>query len=209
MLLKYLFHIALLATPIVSIPISTVPNSKRLSQRDLWDDAIKDVLESVVDSTNTLTQKVKAFRGKIEDTVPIVEGSAALLSTIQNGTITVKSADRLSLLEVVAILPSVLKLNSAVQGVSEALIEKKSLFDSAALTSVVLDQLNQQKSGAQGLVDALLAKMPQLLPDSLGQSLSNPSLNALDKAVIAYGGSTWPVSSNQPTWPVSSSQPGL
>jgi hypothetical protein len=200
MILNYLLHFALLAAPVISTPISTVSTSKHLSRRDYWDDNIKDVIERVVDSTNSLTQKVKAFSGKIEDAGPVVEGSNALLSTIQNGTITVKSADTLSLLEVVAILPSVTQLNSAVKGVSDALIAKKFVFDSASLTTVVLEQLNQQKNGAQGLVDALLSKMPKYLPESLGQTLSNPSLNSLNEAVIAYGGSRWPGSSSPPVF---------
>jgi hypothetical protein len=188
MILKTTLQAFLLIAPIIASPLPSALSATKLERRNLFDDTIKSVLNSVVDSTNDLTTKVQAFTGNIADSAPILEASTGLLGTIQNGTAIVKSADTLSLIQTLAALPSVFELNTAVEGVSNALIKKKSTFDSGGLTSVVLDQLQQQKSAAQGLVDALLDKLPKYLPSSLGTLLSDPALEALDKAVKAFGG---------------------
>jgi hypothetical protein len=188
MIITNLLSFALLAAPIIASPLTSTPSLKEraLAERSLFDDTIKDVLNGVIDSTKSLTAAVQNFSGNVADAGPIVEKSTGLLSTISSGTATIQGADSLSLLGLLGILPSVLSLNSAVEGVSNALIDQKPKFDAAGLSTVVLSQLQDQQKAAQGLVDTLLSKLPSYIPSSLGQILSSPSLEALAKAISVY-----------------------
>jgi hypothetical protein len=187
MMLTNLLSLALLAAPIIAVPLSSV-EERALKERTFFDDTIKDVINGVIDSTNALTAAVQNFSGNVADAAPIVTQSSDLLATITNGTATVQSADSLSLLGLLGLLPSVTGLNTAVEGVSSALIDQKPKFDAGGLSSVVLSQLQDQQKGAQALVNTLLTKLPPYIPSSLGQILSAPSLDALAHAIDVYSG---------------------
>jgi hypothetical protein len=188
MMLSNVLSFTLLAVPIIASPLSytSILEERALTERTFVDDTIKDVINGVVDSTKSLTAAVQNFSGNINDVAPVVTQSTALLDTITKGTTTVKDADSLSLIGLLGILPSVLSLNSAVEGVSSALVDKKRQFDPLGLSTVVLSQLQDQQKGAQGLVDTLLTKLPSYIPSSLGQILSAPSLEALANAISVY-----------------------
>jgi len=147
---------------------------------------VKDVIDGVVDKTNALTTAVESFTGDLSAAPALLEASSGLQTTIENGTATVQNTHSLSLAGVLVILPSVLSLNSAVEGVSRALVSKKSLADSSGLTPVVLQQLQAQQSAAQSLVNVLITKLPPYLPTGLGEILSAPSLQALAYAIKVY-----------------------
>lgn len=184
-MLTNLFSLALLASPIIAAPLS----SSAIEKRNLFsflDSTIKEVVEGVVDTTNTLDDAVTSWSGKIEDTGPILTGSQGLLDTINNGTATVKGADDLTLVGLLQLLPSVLSLNAAVETLTGDLIDKKPQVDAGGLTAVVLGQLQDQQKAAQGLVDTLLTKLPPLVPEALGEILSAPSLQALANAISVY-----------------------
>jgi hypothetical protein len=178
----------LFAAPIIASPLLSAPTSKerQLAKRDLLGIKFKDVIDSVVDSTNALTTAVENFNGDISESPAILEASSSLQSTIQNGTAAVQDSLSLTLAGVLVILPSVLSLNSAVEGVSNALVSKKSQFDSAGLSPVVLQQLQEQQGAAQSLVNVLITKLPPYLPTGLGEILSSPSLQALSYAISVY-----------------------
>src|ERR1700712_4928263 len=154
MMLTNLLSLALLAAPIIAVPISSV-EERALAERAFFDDTIKDVINGVIDSTNALTAAVRNFNGSVTAAGPIVQQSSNLLDTINNGTATVQSADSLSLLGLLGLLPSVEGLNTAVESVSGALIDQKSKFDAGGLSAVVLSQLQDQQKGAQALVNTL------------------------------------------------------
>jgi len=181
-------YFVLFAGPIIASPLSSASTfeEKQVTERDLLGVKIKDVIDGVVDSTNALTTAVENFSGDIADSPAILEASTSLQSTIQNGTVTVQNTLSLTLAGVLVILPSVLSLNSAVEGVSDALISKKSLFDPAGLSPVVLQQLQEQQGAAQSLVNVLITKLPPYLPTGLGEILSAPSLQALSYAISVY-----------------------
>jgi hypothetical protein len=178
----------LYAAPILAAPLSSTATieERQIVERDLLGIKFKAVIDGVVDSTNALTTAVDGFSGNVADAGPILEASAALESTIQNGTSTVQNSLSLTLEGVLFILPSVLALNSAVEGVSQALVSKKSVFDSAGLSPVVLEQLQEQQGAAQSLVNVLITKLPAYLPTGLGEILSSPALAALSYAISVY-----------------------
>jgi hypothetical protein len=180
-------HFALFAASIIASPLSPASAStNQISRRDLLGIKFKVVIDGVVSSTNALTKAVENFSGNVLDAPAILEASTALEGTIQNGTATVQNSLPLTLDGVLVILPSVLSLNSAVEGVSQALVSKKSSFDSAGLSSLVLQQLQQQQGAAQSLVNVLITKLPPYLPTGLGEILSSPSLQALSYAIAVY-----------------------
>jgi len=187
-MLSNVFHFALSVAPILASPLSYTSTLKEreIVERDLLGIKFKSVIDGVVDSTNALTKAVDSFSGDVLESPAILEASTTLLSTIQNGTSSVQNSLSLTLAGVLVILPSVLDLNTAVEGVAHALISKKSLFDSSGLTPVVLDQLQEQQGAAQSLVNVLITKLPPYLPTGLGEILSSPSLQALSVAIAIF-----------------------
>jgi hypothetical protein len=188
MMVQNIFYFALLAASAIASPLSyeSTLETKQLSKRTFLDDTIKDVLKDVVTRTDSLTAAVRQFSGKVEDAAPILDASSGLQSSIKNGTAIIQNADTLSLTEVLVILPNVLSLNTAVEGVSTALIRKKPSFDAAGLSPIVLQQLQDQQSAAQSLVNVLITKLPPYLPTGLGEILSKPSLEALADAIAVF-----------------------
>lgn len=184
MMLTNLFSLALLASPIIAAPL-TPPEST--GEQSFVDTTIKDVLTSVVDSTIALSVAVKAFDGKVENAGPIVTTSQGLLDTITNGTKIVQAAQHLDYIGLIAITGPTLDLNKAVDKVSEAIVGKKPLFETAGLVPVVLEQLKGQQVAAQALVNTLLTKVP-LGTAPLGETLSAPSLAGLEYAIEVYSG---------------------
>lgn len=191
MLTNIIINFALLASPLTAAPLSSLSIQDRALDKRTFgsfvDDTIKDVINSVVDSTKTLETAVSSWSGKIEDTAPILSGSDGLLTTIKNGTATVSNADDLSLIGLIGILRPTISLNKAVAGVADSLVAKKTQVNAAGLTAVVLGQLQDQQKAAQGLVDTLLTKLPPLT-ESLGKLLSAPSLKSLADAIETYSG---------------------
>jgi len=189
MMLTNILPFALLAASVIASPLSSYDTplaERQLAERQLLDNTIEDVINEVVASTNSLTAAVQAFNGSLDLAPPIVTASTALLNTISTGTTTISDAQSLDLLGVLGILPSVIALNTAVEGASGALVEKKPDFDSLGLSSIVLGQLQSQQTAAQGLVNTLLTKLPAYLPSALGEILSSPSLEALAYAISVY-----------------------
>lgn len=189
MMLTNILSLALLAAPIIASPLASLPTleERALDERTFLDTTIKDVINGVVDSTKSLTAAVESFSGKIEDAGPIVTQSTGLLDTITKGTATVQDAHDLTLVGLLEILTPTLNLNKAVEGVSGALIDKKSQFDTLGLSAVVLSQLQDQQKAAQALVNVLLTKLP-LGTETLGEILSSPSLEALANAISVFSG---------------------
>jgi hypothetical protein len=188
MKLSNVFHFALFAVSIIASPIpSTFAIEERQAQaQDLLGVKVKQVIDTVVDKTNALAKAVGNFKGDINDAPAILEASSALQTAIQDGTATVQNSLSLSLSGVLVILPSVVSLNTAVEGVSYTIVNKKSVIDKAELTAVVLDQLKAQQAAAQSLVNVLITKLPPYLPTGLGEILSAPSLKALAAAIFVY-----------------------
>ncbi|KAE9967577.1 hypothetical protein EG327_011391 [Venturia inaequalis] len=182
---------ALLASQLTAAPLSSPTIDQgaidKRTLSSLIDDTIKDVINNVVNSTNSLETAVLGWSGKVEDTAPILAGSNSLLKAIQTGTAKVSNADDLSLVGLLGILTPTISLNKAVAGVADALIEKKTQADAAGLTAVVLGQLQDQRKAAQSLVDTLLTKLPSLT-ESLGKILASPSLKSLAEAIDVYSG---------------------
>lgn len=182
---------SLLASQLTAAPLSSPTiDQGAIAKRtlsSLIDDTIKDVINNVVNSTNSLETAVLSWSGKVEDTAPILAGSNSLLKAIQTGTAKVSNADDLSLVGLLGILTPTISLNKAVAGVADALIEKKNQADAAGLTAVVLGQLQDQRKAAQSLVDTLLTKLPSLT-ESLGKILASPSLKSLADAIDVYSG---------------------
>jgi hypothetical protein len=188
MKLTNIFYTALFAAPILASPLSSTSTfeESQVAKRDLLGIKFKAVIDDVVESTNALTSAVEGFSGNIADSPAILEASSTLQSAIQNGTTIVQNSLTLTLAGVLVILPSVLNLNTAVESVSQALVSKKSVFDSAGLSPIVLQQLQEQQGAAQSLVNVLITKLPPYLPTGLGEILSSPSLQALSYAITVY-----------------------
>ncbi|QDS75800.1 hypothetical protein FKW77_000162 [Venturia effusa] len=188
-------YFALLASPLTTAaPLSAPVNKPRaLTERHLGsfvDETIKHVIESVIDSTNSLQMAVSGWSGKVADTAPILAGSDGVLKSLKSGTATIEQANDLSLVGLLGIVIPTIHLNEAVEGVSDALIDKKPQFAAAGLSTVVLGQLQDQRKAAQAMVDTLLTKMPSYTT-SLGELLSAPSLKSLDEAIDVYSAKGW------------------
>jgi hypothetical protein len=167
-------------------PLPSSGTAVQLAERDIFDQTIRQVIDNVISGLSQLTWSVRAFDGNVSNSIPILDASSSLLNSIQVGTVLVRNADVLSLIQTLEALPATFGLNDAVKGAVDALIAKKPVFDSSGLTAVVLQQLQGQQAASQSLVDVLLNKLPRYLPSSIGETLSNPILKELSTAVQVF-----------------------
>jgi len=187
MLLKHILSHGVMAATAFAIPTASSTSLQHVeaTKRSPFD-TIQVVVQDVVKSTNALTEAVNDFSGKVEDALPLLEASAALQTTIEEGNAKVQKSPSLLLTQVLIILPDVLDLNSAVGAVSSALVRKKGIFDEAMLTPVVLEQLQGQQGAAQTFVNTLITKLPLYMPVGLGELLSAPALLSLQYAIFVF-----------------------
>lgn len=110
-------------------------------------------------------------------------------STINSATTTVNAAQPLSLTDALTLQQSATGLTTSANQTVQALIQKKPVFDQLGVSSVVGQQLVSQKTAADGLGSAIVAKVP-----AVGQGIAQQSVgqitSSLDQAIAVYGGNT-------------------
>jgi hypothetical protein len=118
--------------------------------------------------------------------VPILDISQDILKVLKSGGPKIMNSTAMGLVDTIAILIPVYNLNTAVNSTVTALIAKKPDFDKAYVSIVIQDQLDQYKTHAKSVVDAVVAKLPDYIPGMIGTFLASPILSNLDSAVAAY-----------------------
>ncbi|KAF1991887.1 hypothetical protein K402DRAFT_309000, partial [Aulographum hederae CBS 113979] len=159
-----------------------VKRSVTLVERDLA--TITGVLGTVSQDTTALGSAVNA--GDIEQ---MTSAATKLLNDIRSGTQTVSGTGSVDITGALSIQGAVSTLQTDVEGVVSSLKSKKAQFDSQGVSGTILKQLQDQKSAADNLAQAISSKVPPALA-TVATTLSAGISNALQDGITAYEGST-------------------
>ncbi|QDS77990.1 hypothetical protein FKW77_002171 [Venturia effusa] len=173
-----LLPLAAFASPIVTQPF----NSKAVADYA----TVSKVLNDIITQCKKLAATGGKFYGDPIDAVPILDDSGQLLKMLKEGEAKISGTETIGLMDSVEVLYPVYNLNTAVDGVVQMLMDKKAMFDKAGVTMVVSDRLDEEKTAAQALVTAVVAKLPAYMPGVIGTTAAQPILDKLDKAAFAF-----------------------
>jgi hypothetical protein len=158
-----------------------------LNQRDVA--AIQKVINDISNSTDALDSAVKAYTGNITG---LSLASDKLLAITKSGTDTVVGEAMLPVPDATQMAKSVNALNSSVARTVNDLISKRAAFASANQTSAVLKSLQDLRTAAKPLADALTSKTPNEL-QPVAALLSKGIDDTLSQGISAFsttGGSS-------------------
>jgi hypothetical protein len=195
MLFNFIPFLVLLPT-VFALPSLPTDRSHEVQRRDL--PTIQGGLNKVESKIDELTALAKTFEGDAVKAVPILESAAVILQTLKEVTTSISSTDALGLIDSITILGTVYTLNTAVDNLVNALIDKKPMFDKAFLTIIVLDELTKDTAAAKLLIDAIVAKLPAYIPGAIGTVVASPIIAKLDNAVATFS-TTAPAPSAAPS----------
>jgi len=167
------------ATSILALAIGA---SATIVTRDLA--TIQGVISDISKATDSLDTAVKAFTS---DFGPLQSASDALLSTIKGGVTKVAASDVLPLLDAANVAQSVIALNTSASNVINDLISKKSALVAAGKGGDTLKTLQEQRSAAKSLADAITSKVPTDLQSTASQ-LSQSIDDAFNRGIGAFQG---------------------
>lgn len=108
-----------------------------------------------------------------------------VVATLQTQTTAVAGTSALSLTDSLSLLSSSSALVNAVSGTVDELISKKSIVDAANAASLVLEQLNAQKTASQAFIAAVVSKVPSSVSGIANQQ-AQQVVTALEKGIAAY-----------------------
>ncbi|KAF2425698.1 hypothetical protein EJ08DRAFT_652002 [Tothia fuscella] len=203
--MKLLDTIAVFSSIVCAIAEPIINTPSRM-ERDL--PTIESVLSSISSQVDTFDAAVKSFSG---DPQPALSASDQLLTLINSGTTIVMGTSPLTLLEAAQVSQSVQTLNTSVASVVNDLIAQKCPFVTAGQGTTVLAGLQNQKTAAQALANAITSKVPDELK-GVAAELSAGIADSLQRGINAYtdtsncGGSGSPTTAppEQTTPPTSS-----
>ncbi|KAF4260254.1 hypothetical protein KXV31_007530 [Aspergillus fumigatus] len=164
-----------LATP---TKVSWAPS---LVERDFA--AVTSVVAAISSKVDTLDANIKAYTGG--DTSAIVDASADLISTINDGTSTVAAQPALSQVDALNLVNPILALTNKVKTTIDDLISKKSLIVEAGAGPTTYSQLLDQYTASSNLATTLSGKVPEALKQ-VAEELSSGITSAIQKGIDAY-----------------------
>ncbi|KAL5686579.1 hypothetical protein EMGR_002656 [Emarellia grisea] len=164
-----------LATP---TKVSWAPS---LVERDFA--AVTSVVAAISSKVDALDANIKAYTGG--DTSAIVDASADLISTINDGTSTVAAQPALSQVDALNLVNPILALTNKVKTTIDDLISKKSLIVEAGAGPTTYNQLLDQYTASSNLATTLSGKVPEALKQ-VAEELSSGITSAIQKGIDAY-----------------------
>ncbi|KAH1874747.1 hypothetical protein KXV68_001522 [Aspergillus fumigatus] len=183
-----------LATP---TKVSWAPS---LVERDFA--AVTSVVAAISSKVDTLDANIKAYTGG--DTSAIVDASADLISTINDGTSTVAAQPALSQVDALNLVNPILALTNKVKTTIDDLISKKSLIVEAGAGPTTYSQLLDQYTASSNLATTLSGKVPEALKQ-VAEELSSGITSAIQKGIDAYKDTSTPCETT--TTPTETSTP--
>lgn len=142
-----------------------------------------DIIAEISSKTDALDSAIKGYSGG--DPSKVESASADLVSTITKGTETIKGGDEISTSDALGLPGPVQDLTKKVEQAVDDIIAKKDQFVKAGAGGKVKESLNQQKSAADGLADAITSKVPEALKD-IAKNLSAGISKAIQKGIDEY-----------------------
>jgi hypothetical protein len=149
---------------ILSLGVAAVASDPTLVRRDGPTLVVRDIaaVTSVVAQVDAgikaLDEAVKAFTS---DPSQVQSASAGLLATLRSGTTTIQNTAPLSLLDALTLQESVVGMEASGRALVGDLAAKKNAFQQAGQCASMRQQVGDLAAAFRGLVDAVVAKVPQ------------------------------------------------
>lgn len=141
-----------------------------------------DNIGKAIDDTMTA---VGGWNGKGDSFSTITAKIDTVTSAIKDATTKIKAASSLSIIDATGVVPPATTLDGKLGSLMNAVVGKKSVIASAGKTSQVKTILTDEKTNAQALVAAILAKMPTLA-GPIAQPITQGFITKLDGAINAF-----------------------
>ena len=181
--MKFFAAVSLFSLATGAVADATIKHASPV-KRDLT--TITGVINDINQAVGQLDTAVKGFNGAGQ-IGSLNSASSNVLSKISNGAKTVQGTSQISLSDALALQPIVQGLQTTTNTTISDLIAKKSALVAAGAGSVVEQQLNQQKSDATDLSNAISSKVPSSV-SSLAQQLSSGITDSIQQGIDAFQG---------------------
>lgn len=155
----------------------------RISKRSA--DDYKGVIQTVSDQVAVVDKAVADYVGGSAKGDGVITASDKLIEVINTGKTNVEGFDPLSSTDALAIVKPIETLTDDVGKLVDDVIAAKPNFDKDTLSAKILAGLKAQKEAAQGLADAITAKVPDALKD-MAKELSAGIAKNIQKGIDAY-----------------------
>ncbi|KAI9709527.1 MAG: hypothetical protein M1820_003287 [Bogoriella megaspora] len=157
--------------------------SSMFRKRDLA--TIQNALNAINTAAGTLDTNVKAFDGSAGAVTTLESDSAAVLDAINTGNSEIAPTDPISDNDALAVAGTTNTLITTLNQTIDDLIAQRQAFDSAGVSSTVLDQLQQQSIAADTFGATVVSKIPSDL-QGIAQSLTAQITAAFQRGIAAY-----------------------
>ncbi|KXH60269.1 hypothetical protein CSAL01_03089 [Colletotrichum salicis] len=146
---------------------------------------IQGAVTSVQGALTKLNTAVQGVGNDVASAQPILAASTEVQNTLSKAATDIQGAQPLQLQEALGLQQTATDLTSSATTLIDSLVSKKSNFDQIGVSSVVLQNLQQQKTASASLGTAIVSKVP-----AIGQGIAQQSIDqitaALDKGIQAY-----------------------
>ncbi|CRK17087.1 hypothetical protein BN1723_011217, partial [Verticillium longisporum] len=180
--MKITTHLTLLAMAAFGSAIAEKPtpverDAPALVVRELA--IVTGVINQVATDIGSLDQAVQAFT---TDPTQVQQASQQLMDTFRQGTASIQASNELTLQETVQLQQLVGSLQTNGQSLVQNLQDKQPAFQQANLCDVVRAQVGEVTTGASGLIDAIVSKVPQAAQQIAAQMAAGFTRSLQDSA---------------------------
>ncbi|KAK8010817.1 hypothetical protein PG990_009782 [Apiospora arundinis] len=142
-------------------------------------ETIQQAIGAVSDALGQLDTKVKAISGTdVNSAAPVLQASQQIQMTMQASTAKVNGAQALGVFDALSLQDTANSLVASVNQTMADLTAKKPQLDSLGVTQVAVQSIQDQKTAAKGLGDAIVSKVP-----SVGQGIAQGSIDQINSAL--------------------------
>ncbi|CCF47684.1 hypothetical protein CH063_15975 [Colletotrichum higginsianum] len=165
---------------------------------------IQQAVTEVQGAITKLDTAVKGVGDDIASAQPVLAAATDVKAVITKAGNDIQGAQPLQLTEALGLQQLAGDLQTSATGLIDTIISKKPNFDKLGVSSVVLQNLQEQKSTTTSLGQALISKVP-----AIGQGIAQQAIDqisaVLDKGIQAYsagGGAAPPAGGGAAAQPV-------
>ncbi|RDW67410.1 cell wall mannoprotein 1 family protein [Aspergillus mulundensis] len=143
------------------------------------------VFSAIQSQVATVSSTVASYVGGSTAGSSVQDASAELVTIINNGATSVAGFDSLSSLDALQLVSPIQDLTSDISGLVDAVIAAEPNFVADGLAGDVLTSLQDQKTAAEGLRDAITPKVPASLQD-IASELAEGIVTEIERGIAAY-----------------------
>lgn len=174
---------------LLSLLVGASSVGARLSETVESTPAIVGHIKQVQNQTVEMASIVKNWDGDIVSALPILSASGSLLQAIEDGTGTATNLSKdMSVRQAIKVKKATKELLKHIESSLGTITGSKLLFDHAGLTSMMISKLEDTKKAAEGLIAAIVDKLP--VGKGIGRKLGRKISAAFDSAIADFSGET-------------------